>query len=252
MLTKVKDEDPIKMKDNIIKYLNELDPQTIKDENENTTKLLFGHYESLNAAEEYFMNNPFIFNTPLLLGSSNKFFQGSLIQYSHFRSVYSRSIITLQYRHDIVVNETEDKKTNPVFVTINYPTNVRMSKPIPQRMNRVFSTDFPEDLPVDVVCSLIGSTMKGYNYFRDELLASEDNIRPNMIVYLAILRYPNFDKIFNKFFRHPDYLVRIACVKGAAELGYRDLIDKIEKVEKKSDVVSIILTIIDNWDYKNQ
>jgi hypothetical protein len=63
------------------------------------------------------------------------------------------------------------------------------------------------------------------------------------------LQYPYFDQIFDNYYKDKDYLIRIACVKGAAELGLKSHIKKMEKIEKKSEVIAIISTILEKWDY---
>src|SRR5690606_31375981 len=121
-----------------------------------------------------------------------------------------------------------DRKTLglPVFARINYPTTKLLSKPCATRMNNIFSTDYPEDIPVDVIAAMLGNVMRSFVSLRRELgekEANDESVPAFAIAHLAILRDPEFDKIFKRFYQHPDHTVRIACLKGAAELGLKHL-----------------------------
>lgn len=238
----------------MIAYINDIDPKSIKYEHLNTCHLYMGNVEDEKDIEKSFMNNPFVFSTPMILGSSNKFSNGKVIV-SKFRTIYSRSIIDIEVRKDLGVElggiEPNRKALgSPVFARINYPTTKLLSKPCATRMNNIFSTDYPEDMPVDVIAAMLGNAMRSFLALRRELSekeAKDESIPAFAIAHLAILRDPEFDKIFRRFYTHEDHTVRIACLKGAAELGLRHLVEEMHKVEKHPEIQEMIVKVISEW-----
>lgn len=245
----------------ILDYLNDVDPDTIPDdEHENTACFFMGNAPDLKILETNLMNNPFVFNTPILLGSSNKYMSSQPVQSSKFRTVFSRSVITIEVRNDLRVELGDGGMSDkdmvlPVFARINYPSNTRMSKPIPQRVNRIFMTDYPDDMPVDVIAALFGNAMRSYrSTYRDfeEILQSSGDIEAALIAHLAILRYPEFDKVFDRFYRHDDPIVRLACLKGASELGMKERVLEMKELETKDDISQMVDSILERWDARSE
>jgi hypothetical protein len=232
-----------------LEKIDNIDPDSIKDDHPFNIHLYMGTVESEDALEKSLMNNPFLFNTPIIRGSTNKKSDKQVIS-SKFRTLISRSIITIDVRKDLFM-DLEDGRMLPCFARINYPKNERLSKPCTLRMNKLFGTDYPEDVPIDVCAALLGNAMKGFLSIREEIKhQSSDSMSAVNIAHLAILNDPEFPKIFDKFYTHPDSLMRLACLKGAAELGMRDKIDMMIQHETTPEIISMIETILERWNSK--
>lgn len=246
-----------KIRDKLLERLkNDVDPFSRKfkelhnHEYENEVCLFMGNVADAKDMEISMMNNPFVFNTPVLLGSSNRFVANNPVVRSIFRTVYSRSVISIEVRCDLFMELGDGGRGAsdtmlPVFARIQYPSNKRMSKPGPERMNRLYNTCYPEDMPVDVIAACFGNSMRDYNYFLKEIQYLQQNaitdIPIQLLAYLAILKYPKWEEeIFNIYSTHREPMVRMACVKGAGELGLKERLQEMRKVEKKSDIQTAI------------
>lgn len=248
MLTVCDDKDLEKRRDQFLKYIDETDPDSIKMEHPNTVHLYMGTIEDEQLLERSLMNNPFIFNLPLIRGSTNKR-SDKVITTSIFRTIISRSIISIDVRKDLFM-EFEHGRQIPCFARINYPDNERMSYPCAKRMNKVFGTNYPENMPVDVIAALIGNAMRGFTSIREEIKQSNDKYAPYQIAYLAILKDPDFGNIFERFYQNSNTLMRIACLKGAAELGLKEKVDKMVQVEEDPEVLSLLEKVIQKFNKK--
>nr|CAG4717668.1 unnamed protein product [Naegleria fowleri] len=246
-------------------YINKtLDPNKLEfkervlQEYPNQMSLFLGNVPKLEILEQSFMNNPFIFNTPVLLGSSNRFVSSESVQTSMFHTVFSRSLIVLEARFDLHVDFSSNSSDVmiPIFARIMYPSNQRLSKPCPERMNKVFGTNFPADLPVDVCLALFGQKNSSAESILAELLEQvkqdEDMIKAGLmenipenvfnpsipIAHLAILRYSNWKtEIFERFKNHLIPSVRIACVKGCLELNMLEELREFRAQETHNEVL---------------
>eukprot|EP01080_Neovahlkampfia_damariscottae_P000222 gene222-4468_t len=227
-----------KKRNALLEYVDRIDPKDVINPHPNTVTLYVGAVETAESVEVSMMNNSFIFNLPRIRGSTNKIVKNTQISSSKFESIVSRSIITIDVRNDLHM-ELEGGKLIPCFAKINYPDNDRMSRPCTARYNRIFGSDYPENMPIDVICAFFGNQMKGYQSLRREIKETEENtennIQPYYIAQLAALNDPDFKKVFERFYQHKDPLVRIACLKGAAEFNMKDKIEKMEKIETNLD-----------------
>jgi hypothetical protein len=231
------------------------------EEYPNHAHFFIGNVSSPQDIEHHLMNNPFVFNTPILLGSSNRFVSNNSVVVSIFRTVYSRSVIVTECRLDLNMElgdggHTESDRMIPVFVHVLYPDNQRMSRPGPDRINQMFKTNYPSNIPVDVIGALFGNTIKDsqgiYKEFVEMINTKQDgeDVVPSLaIAHLGVLRYPNFEEeIFEKYYKHPDTYVRLACVKGATEMGLLINLKKMLKIEKNGEVKDVLEKVIKNWD----
>ena len=115
-------------------------------------------------------------------------------------------------------------------------------------------TNFPSDTPVDVIGALFGNTIKDskgiYKEFKEMVEKDTEGDVPALaIAHLGVLRYERFEQdIFDQYYRHPDHFVRLACVKGATEMGLRDRIAEMLKQEKNNEVRDVIEKVLGNWD----
>jgi hypothetical protein len=262
------EKDPEKLRDRLFKFLNDkVDPnqpafrQAHFDEYPNHSHFFIGNVSSPQDIEHHMMNNPFVFNTPILLGSTNRFVSNNSVIVSIFRTVYSRSVIVTECRLDLNMElgdggHTESDRMIPVFVHVLYPDNQRMSRPGPDRMNQIFKTNFPSNMPVDVIGALFGNSIKDahgiYKEFYEMVESNdeEDNAPPALaIAHLGVLRYDRFEQdIFNLYHNHPDHYVRLACVKGATEMGLKHRIEEMRKAEKNGEVRDVIEKVLKGWD----
>ncbi|KAL9645558.1 hypothetical protein ABK040_000621 [Willaertia magna] len=253
----------------LMDYINKtVDPnkKEFKDrvikEHPNHCSLFIGNVNSLSDLEQSFMNNPFVFNTPVLLGSSNRFTSSQSVQTSMFHTVFSRSLIILECRYDLHVDfaASSSDRLIPVFARIYYPNNQRLSKPCIDRMNKVFNTCFPSNIPVDVCLALFGQKninseeiakemMKMVNedeeLIKSGALDSEDGqglFNPAIpIAHLAVLGYDKWPtEIFEKFRNHKLPIVRIACVKGCLEFLMKTELEEMKKIETNQEVINYI------------
>jgi len=289
----------------LMKYINNMNPREITEthqDHENTVHLFVGNVEDVKVLEQHFMHSPFVFNTPLLLGSSNKYCAGTPVIQSIFRSVYSRSVITLEVRCDLQMelgvgstsgsaassssssrggnssgsahgHSSDQSQMFPVFARINYPSNKRMSHPCASRINRLFGTHYPEDMPFDIVAAFLGNPMtsddavrKELDYFLQEyektVNANVDDLKQSStkrmlesdaisaVAHLAVLRHGDYESVVNKIQKYPNPMMRIAGLKGAAELGLKHLVERAVNEEKDTDVLQVAKSILENWDYK--
>lgn len=163
----------------------------------------------------------------------------------------------------------------PVFARINYPDNKRLSHPIAARINRLFGTRWPEDTPIDVVAAFLGNPMTSVETIRadlDEFLDSYEkqatshvsDLKANSdkriaesdaisaVAHLAVLRDPNYQTVFERISAYPNPMMRIAGLKGAAELGMRQQIEHLMEQETDSDVLQVCKSILEKWDSSPQ
>ncbi|KAG2388171.1 hypothetical protein C9374_001021 [Naegleria lovaniensis] len=249
-------------------YINKtLDPNKLEfkervlQEYPNQVYLFLGNVPKLELLEQSFMNNPFVFNTPVLLGSSNRFVSSESVQTSMFYTVFSRSLIILEARFDLHVDFSSNSSDVmvPIFARVMYPSNQRLSKPCPERMNKVLGSNFPADMPIDVCLALFGQKNSNAETIASELLEQVksdeemvkagmmENIPENMfnpsipIAHLAILRYGKWKtEIFDRFKRHSIPSVRIACVKGCLELNMLEELKAFRSSETHHEVLQYV------------
>jgi hypothetical protein len=235
-------EDETKKRKILLEYIDNIDPKTVIDPHPNTVHLFMGGVPNSESIENSLMNNSFLFNLPRIRGSSNKIVSNGQVVSSKFESIISRSLITIDVRNDLHM-ELEEGKSIPVFARINYPNNQKLSRPCTARYNRIFGTDYPDDMPIDVICAFFGNQMKGYQSLRKEigeLLDKQVTIAPFYIAHLAAMNDPNFDKIFETYSSHKDPMMRIACLKGAAELNMKSKIEELAKQETHVAVLEVL------------
>ncbi|KAL0477250.1 hypothetical protein AKO1_005866 [Acrasis kona] len=260
--------EPEKLRDKLLSYLNEkVDPNTKQfktqffEEHPNHAHFFLGNVSSAQELESHLMNNPFVFNTPILLGSSNRFVANNSVVVSMFRTVYSRATLVIECRLDLNMElgdggQGGSDRVVPVFVHVMYPDNQRVSRPAPDRMNRIFNTNYPENMPIDVIGALFGQVVRDakgiYKEFKemtDRAKAEDDDSIPSLaIAHLGVLRYERFEEdVFNLYHDHKDPYVRLACIKGAIEMGLKSRIEECAKQEKTQDILDIINKVLANW-----
>ncbi|EFC47364.1 predicted protein [Naegleria gruberi] len=250
-------------------YINKtLDPNKLEfkervlQEYPNTVSLFLGNVSALEDLEQTFMNSPFVFNTPIVLGSGNRFLASESIQRSMFHTVFSRSLIIIEARYDLHVDfgSNSADRLIPIFARIHYPTNQRLSKPCTDRMNKVFDCHFPSDMPIDVCLALFGQKNTNAESIAAELMriVKEDEeliksgaldqedlnslFNPSIpIAHLSVLQYDKWpSEIFEKFKNHPLPIVRIACVKGCVEFLMLEKLKEMQQVEQHHEVLQYI------------
>lgn len=240
-----------------------------------------GTTEHFRLVEDNFLKrNPFVFGWPLLLSDGNVHMEGSPMKCCAFRTIYSKSLLLIHSRLDLQVDSKMMKLPSgrggdedhdghnvvldiPVFLTVNYPTNVRLSggAAFVKRINDAFNTSFPSDMPIDVIAALLREPfVKGVVELRKDIafltlaaekvphdlertirLATQHNATNRIlgqlahtIVYLAILEDPKWKQdCYDLFCAHPCEMVRMACAKGAEVLGAPELIEAL--VAKEAD-----------------
>jgi len=260
-------------------YINKtLDPnkldfkERVLQEYPNSVSLFLGNVSSLQDLESSFMNNPFVFSTPIVLGSTNRFLANEVVQTSMFHTVFSRSLIVLEARLDLHIDfaSSSSDRLIPVFARIYYPSNQRLSKPCTERMNKVFDSNFPADLPVDVCLALFGQKNHNAESIAKELfdiIAKDEELIKNGVIdkddhnnifnpcipiaHLAVLRYDKWPtEIFEKFRNHPLPIVRMSIVKGCIEFFMLDQLKALEKTEKHEEVLQFIKEAISRLEKK--
>eukprot|EP00761_Pharyngomonas_kirbyi_P007074 gb/GECH01007083.1/.p1 GENE.gb/GECH01007083.1/~~gb/GECH01007083.1/.p1 ORF type:complete len:459 (+),score=89.96 gb/GECH01007083.1/:1-1377(+) len=211
--TSMHEGDPQLVHETVLEAIADRDPSDIRTTpHENTAHLFLGNVTDFSSLETSFMINPFVFNLPLFYGSRNnklRLSSSSLI-FSSFRTIFSRSIITLEARYDLQyrsakTNSNDQEDTVPIFARVNYPSLPRLSGPVPQRYNKLFNTEYPDGMPVDVIAAFSGNRMVGYSDTEEELkhieqTQGEDYVSPLIIVHLASLNYQDTIKIMISMF----------------------------------------------------
>lgn len=238
----------------VLEVIADRDPEKAKLwPHENTAHLFLGNVSEFSLLESSFMANPFVFNLPIILGSRNTKLRlsSSPVIFSSFRTIFSRSIITLEARHDLQYHMAQESDQNevmtPVFARINYPSIPRLSGPVPQRYNKLFGSNFPQDVPVDIIAAFLGNKMLGYQPTEEELndieaTQGKDAVSPMLIAHMSMLRYPGFEDLFLRYYTMDDEEIRVACVKGALEMQQEHLIDAMLAVEKDDEIRSLAET----------
>lgn len=237
--------------ENLLQYINNYNPEMIENSFPNTFTMFLGNTNDIRTIEESFMNNPYTFNTPVILGSSNKHTRGKPIVISKFRTTLTRSIITLIARYDFQLHLTandEDSSWNiPVFAIVNFPDNSFISKPIPQRVNKMLDVQFPENAPFDVIGALLPYKMRTWQSVKNYISNMDpSSVPPQTIAQLAVLGDENFSEILNTYKDFPDPVYRIACVIGASYLGMNEEAIAIMEKESKKEIKDIMTTYIRN------
>ncbi|CAD2215680.1 hypothetical protein AGDE_01293 [Angomonas deanei] len=263
---------PSHMKNKFIEDMRKRDPRSVEMDFPNEHNLYLGTTAHFRLMEDKMMkHNPFVFGWPILLSDGNEFLEDTPLRMSAFRTVFSKSLLMFHTRMDLQVDHRQthipglDNNEDillevPLFCTINYPTNTRMSggRPLVQRFNSVLGTSYPLDTPVDVLATFAKEmTIKGEKELLEELRfleaasqkapdvervfrVSEDQLSSNRIigqlaytiVYLALINYPKFvEDIFNVYWKHPSDLVRVACAKGAHIVERQDLVKQLIDAE---------------------
>ncbi|EPY24564.1 hypothetical protein STCU_07117 [Strigomonas culicis] len=263
---------PSHVKNQFIEDMRRRDPRSVELDYPQEHSLFLGTCAHFRLVEDRLMKaNPFVFGWPLLLSDGNVHLEDTPLRMAAFRTVFSKSLLMLHTRLDLQVDHRQahipglDDKEDlllemPVFCTVNYPTNTRMSggRPLVQRFNSVMGTSYPLDMPVDVLAAFAReSTVKGERELLEELRfltaaaakapdtervfrVSEDQLSANRIVgqlaytivYLALVNYPRFvEDVYDVYARHPSDLVRVACAKGAHIVERQDLVEQLIAAE---------------------
>ena len=247
---------PERMRDLIVDNRRRVDPASVEMDWEQTSNLFIGTVDYYREGEESFLNNPFLFAWPVLLGHENHHQQDSLIKTSVFRSVYSKSTLTVVGREDLQIDPTAPDEQQfamhvPLFATVNYPKNQRMcgGAGLVKRFNRLFGTSHALDTPVDVLAACVGNVVKGPAALREDLehlvaalpavsrLERERRECANsismLVAHLAVLRDAGWrEDILGRFKYSHLTAVRVACAKGCIELGlHAELRDMAAKEE---------------------
>lgn len=262
---------PSVIKNRFIEDMRKRDPRAIELDYPNEHSVFLGTLPHFRLMEDRMMKkNPFVFGWPLLLSDGNEFLEDTPLRMAAFRTVYSKSLLLLHTRLDLQVDHRQvhlPGDTNedivlemPVFCTINYPTNSRLSggRPLVQRFNEVMGTTYPLDTPVDVLGAFAKeTTVKSEKELLEELRfltaaserapdiervfrVTEDQLSSNRIVgqlaytivYLALVNYPRFvEDVFDVYKKHPSDLVRVACAKGAHIVERQDLVEALIEME---------------------
>ncbi|ESL06819.1 hypothetical protein TRSC58_05500 [Trypanosoma rangeli SC58] len=262
---------PVSIKDRFVEDMRRRDPKTIELDYSPEHNIFLGTSPHFRLVEDKLMkSNPFVFGWPLLLSDGNRYLEGTPLRMAAFRTIYSKSLLMFHTRLDLQVDhrlarleegdEEEILLDVPVFCTINYPQNTRLSggKPLVQRFNDVMGTTYPLDTPVDVLAALAKeTTTKGVKELLEELKfltvasarapevervirISDDQLSSNRIlgqlaytiIYLALLNYERFvEEVFDVYKGHKSDLVRVACAKGAHIVERPDLIEQLVAAE---------------------
>lgn len=273
---------PSHIKNSFIDDMRRRDPRAIEMDYPNEYNIFLGTLPHFRLMEDNMMKkNPFVFGWPLLLSDGNEHLEGTPLRMAAFRSIYSKSLLMFHTRLDLQVDHRQvhlpgDRNEDitlemPVFCTVNYPSNTRMSggRPLVQRFNQVMGTTYPLNMPVDVLaCFAREQTLKGETELLEELRfltaasekapdvervfrVHEDQLSSNRIigqlaytiVYLALVNYPRFvDDVFKVYWKHPSDLVRVACAKGAHAVERQDLVEQLIASEPEGRAKQMLLS----------
>lgn len=263
---------PTYLKDRFTEDMRKRDPRTLEMDYPNEHHLYLGMTPHFTLVEDRMMkSNPFVFGWPQLLSGGNEHLEDTPLRMAAFRTIFSKSLLMFHSRLDLQVNPRHarlpgdvDEETilteMPLFCTVNYAPNSRLcgGRPLVQRYNTVMGTNYPLDMPVDVLAAFareatvkssaellaelrflteaslkLASGGQGDQHTERVFRLSEDQLSCNRIlgqlaytiVYLALVSYPRFIKdVFEVYVRHDNPIVRVACAKGAQIFGRPDLI----------------------------
>ncbi|AIN97570.1 hypothetical protein LPMP_200780 [Leishmania panamensis] len=273
---------PSHMKDKFIEDMRKRDPRSVELDYPNEYNIFLGLTPHFRVTEDQLMKkNPFVFGWPMLLSDGNEYLEDTPLRMAAFRTVYSKSLLMFHTRLDLQVDhrqthlpgdDVEDILLEmPVFCTVNYPTNTRLSggRPLVQRFNQVMGTSYPLGIPVDVLATFAReSTVKGERELLEELKfltaasqkapelervfrVSEDQLSSNKIigqlaytiVYLALVNYQKFvEDVFKVYWNHPSDLIRVACAKGAHIVERQDLVEQLIQAEPEGRCKTMLMT----------
>eukprot|EP00667_Euglena_gracilis_P011591 EG_transcript_11845 len=255
---------PERMRDLIVDDRRRVDPASIGLDWERTSRLYLGVVDHYQQAEASFMNNPFLFAWPMMLGHENHHQLESLAKTSIFRTVYSKSMLIVEGREDLQVDPTAPAEQQcafhvPLFATVNYPANQRMcgGAALVRRWNALFGSEHALDTPVDVLAACIGNLMAGpasllANVEQFTKALGSGTLSPRernecassiamLIAHLAVLRAPTWKTdILERFCFSDVPAIRIACAKGAVELGLRAELQSVARQEPDPRVRQIM------------
>eukprot|EP00760_Papus_ankaliazontas_P012847 PhM_4_TR15588/c0_g1_i1/m.80927 len=266
-----------RVKEIIMAEMRKKDPRTFELDWEQSHSLFLGTFDNFRAIENRFLyGNAFTFGWPLLVAEGNEFLEDTPVRMSAFRTLLSKSIILLQGRLDLQLDPrrgTLDGAEHgdelvldvPVFASINYRKNERMcgGSALIQRYNSLMGTQYPTDIPVDVLCALCREeTVKSVGQVREEVAflskVNETGVdrerHPRLpaylhasskvvgqlayaITYLACMDDDRWvEDIFNRFKDHPEGVVRVGCAKGAMIYNQPQLAVAMAQTEKDEAV----------------
>eukprot|EP00817_Percolomonadidae_sp_ATCC50343_P005999 CAMPEP_0117420084 /NCGR_PEP_ID=MMETSP0758-20121206/1496_1 /TAXON_ID=63605 /ORGANISM="Percolomonas cosmopolitus, Strain AE-1 (ATCC 50343)" /LENGTH=368 /DNA_ID=CAMNT_0005201495 /DNA_START=345 /DNA_END=1451 /DNA_ORIENTATION=- len=248
----------------LMRVINEVNPYEAEREYPHNYSVYLGNFDGLSTLETAFMNSPYIFNTPMCLGTTNIHTKNVARPIARFRTVYSRSIITLEARYDLknlLAAEYADSSWDvPIFAHIEYPENERFSSPIPQRINKMYETHFPKNVPFDAIASILGYKKHDHLHMAANVVDRKDKkkVAPQSIAYYAALlpkdgpieqastKKSYFENIYNVFYSMEDSIyssseLRTAVAVAAAELKLDDEVQKMHDNESV-DSVKIVMS----------
>eukprot|EP00906_Rhabdomonas_costata_P028164 RCo039950 len=259
---------PSRMRDLVIDERRKTDPKTIVPDWTRESSLYLGHVEHFRKIEDSFLNNPFVFAWPILLGSENHHQLDEMQKSAMFRTIYSKSILVVEGREDLQFDPVAQPEMNisisvPIFLKVNYPENKRMcgGAQMVQRFNRLFGCDHALDTPVDVLAATIGNVVRGTSSLRDDLEdfaeAIEKGSAPEadrkqyhsalamLITHLAVLRDPRWkEDVLHRFWKSEPRDLRIACAKGAFEMGLTDSLNEMLRTERDTHMIQLLTHLL--------
>ncbi|MEM6293131.1 MAG: hypothetical protein AAGA54_17780, partial [Myxococcota bacterium] len=151
------------------------------------------------------------------------------------RTRHSRSYVGFELHHQEVF-----------VVDVRYAPSRQSA--VVERMNEHFGSDYPIDMPVDVVAALLGFSFDSADDLQNELDCTADpQAVAGLLSLLSALRHSDLSisRIFRRYMDHPDSVVRTTLWNIFAAYNYESLLEEALLLETEPEIVQQLETLLD-------
>lgn len=151
------------------------------------------------------------------------------------RSRHSRSYLGFELHHDDIL-----------ILDVRYHPSRHTS--VVDRLNQHFGSDYPRDMPVDVIAALLGFGFDGAKDLQSTLeITSEPQSIAGLLSLLSALRHSDISMfhLFRRYMDHPDAVVRTTLWNVFATYNYESLLEEALLLEQDPETEQELRKLLD-------